>query len=138
MHFTMLRTSLCMIVKSYQIVSKYFKGFKTSLNMFRHESHQFVSEVLQIQDKSQHVCRIVSIRIRYTCLDMFDESRQFLTEVLEIHDKFQHVGRIVSICIRETCLDLFDESNQSDHILYILGENGNGKPRRCRYHLQEF
>ena len=68
----------------------------------------------------------------------FDELRQFLTEVLEIHDKFQHVCRIVSICIRETCLDLFDESNQLDHILYILGENGNGKPRRCRYHLQEF
>ena len=60
MHFTMLQTSLCLIVKSYQIVSKYFKGFKTSLNMFRHELHQFVSEVLEIQDKSQHniFCRL--------------------------------------------------------------------------------
>ena len=38
------------------------------------ESHQFVSEVLEIQDKFQHVCRIVSIRIRETCLAMFDES----------------------------------------------------------------
>ena len=82
-------------------MSKYFKGFKTSLNMFRHESHQFVSEVLQIQDKSQHVCRIVSICIRETCLDMFDELHQFVLEVLKVLDKFQHVCRIVSIRIRE-------------------------------------
>ena len=51
------------------------------------ESHQFVSEVLEIQDKFQHVCRIVSINIRVTCLDMFDESHQFVSEVLEIQDK---------------------------------------------------
>ena len=52
--------------------------------MFRHESHQFVSEVLEIQDKSQHVCRIISIHIRETCLDMFDELHQFVSEVLQI------------------------------------------------------
>ena len=74
------------------------------------ESHQFVSEVLEIQGKFQHVCRIMSIRIREKCLDMFDESRscQFILEAVEMQDKFQHVCRIVSICIRETCLDTFD------------------------------
>ena len=50
------------------------------------ESHQFVSEVLEIQYKFQHVCRIVSIRIRETCLDMFDESHQFVSEILKIQD----------------------------------------------------
>ena len=52
------------------------------------ESHHFISEVLEIQDKFQHVCRILSINIRETCLDMFDESHQFVSEVLEIQDKF--------------------------------------------------
>ena len=66
------------------------KMFKTCLDMFD-ESHQFVSKVLEIQDKFQHVCRIVSIRIRETCLDMFDESHQFVSEVLEIQDKFHLV-----------------------------------------------
>ena len=63
------------------------------------KTHQFVSEVLETQDKFQHVCRIISIRIREICLDMFDESHQFVSDVLEIQDKFQHVCRIVSICI---------------------------------------
>ena len=70
------------------------------------ESHQFVSEVLEIQVKFQHVCRIVSICIIETCLDMFDELHQFVSEVLEIQVNFQHVCRIVSICTRETFLDI--------------------------------
>jgi hypothetical protein len=61
------------------------------------ESHQFVSEVLEIQDKFQHVCRIVSIRIKETCLDMFDESHQFVLEVLKIQDKFQHIFRVSAV-----------------------------------------
>ena len=40
------------------------------------DSHQFVSEVLEIKDKFQQVCRIVSICTRETCLDMFDELYQ--------------------------------------------------------------
>ena len=52
------------------------------------ESHQFVSEVLEIQGKFQHVCRIMSICIRETCLDMFDESCQFILEAIEMQDKF--------------------------------------------------
>ena len=61
------------------------------------ESRQFVSEVLEIQDKFQHVCRIVSIRIKKTCLDMFDESYQFVLEVLKIQDKFQHIFRVSAV-----------------------------------------
>ena len=45
--------------------------------MFRFdESRQFLTEVLEIHDKFQHVCKIVSICIRETCLDLFDESNQ--------------------------------------------------------------
>ena len=68
------------------------------------ESHQLLLEVIEIQEKFQQVCRIVSTRIRETCLDMFDELHQFVSEVLEFQYNFQHVCRIVSIRIRETCL----------------------------------
>ena len=44
------------------------------------ESHQIVLEVFEIQDTFQHICRIVPIRIRETCLNMFDESHQFVSE----------------------------------------------------------
>ena len=67
-----------MIVNSYQIMSEYFKVFKTKS---RH-----VCKMVFF-----YVCRIVSIRIRETCLDMFDELHQFVSEGLEIQDKFQHV-----------------------------------------------
>ena len=55
-------------------------------------------EVLEIQDKFQHVCRIVSIRNLYQRnmirqSDMYDESHQFVSEFLETQDKFQHVCR---------------------------------------------
>ena len=98
--------------KLHQFASLFSNKFELVQNMFRHESHQFILEVLEIQDKSQHVCRIVSICIRETCLDMFDELHQFVSEVLEIQDKSQHVCRIVSIRIRETCLDMYDELYQ--------------------------
>ena len=61
------------------------------------ELHQFVLKVLEIQDKFQHVCRIISIRIKETCLDMFDESYQFVLEVLKIQDKFQHIFRVSAV-----------------------------------------
>ena len=61
-------------------MSEYFKVFKTSLDMFvKWCFFMFVDH------------RIVSICIRETCLDMFDELHQFVLEGLEIQDKFQHV-----------------------------------------------
>ena len=96
--------------------------------MFYHQSHQLISEVLEIQDKSQHVCRIVSIRIRATCLDMCDELHQFVLEVLEIQYKFQHVCRIVSIHSIlnlnkfrhvSTCSDMFEIRMNCNSLYYI-------------------
>ena len=69
------------------------------------ESHQFVSEVLEIQDKFQHVCRIVSIRIRQTCLDMFDESLNL--------NKFRHVS---------TCTDMFENCMNCNNSYHIESE----------------
>ena len=92
------------------------------------ESRQFVSEVLEIQDKSQHVCRIVSIRIRATCLDMCDELHQFVLQVLEIQYKFQHVCRIVSIHSIlnlnkfrhvSTCSDMFENCMNHNNLYSI-------------------
>ena len=52
---------------SSRIVSYQFETIVTSLDTFV-ESHQFVSEILEIQVKFQHDCRIVSICIRGSSL----------------------------------------------------------------------
>ena len=86
-----------------RIVSNHIRVqiFKTSLNMFE-ESYQITSEILKLQNKSEHVCRIVSNHIRIF--------QNFKTNL-------KNVCRVVSNHIRffqkfKRSLNMFEESYQ--------------------------